>query len=88
MTLTTIQFAIVGLGYMLALILFIATAFLAIKFKKEREQYKTAVWLAADMAYRKEPFHKVYGMIECYMPKCDKAHFKRNFTEKSNEDSN
>lgn len=85
--LSTIHFMIMGLGYLLSVILLIVSAFLFIHFKKQKDQYKTAVWVAMGRANRGEPVENILVAIECHMPDCDVAHFRKTFYgDKKNEE--
>ena len=70
-----------GISFLLSVVLFIAFGLLAIHFKNQREEYKTAVWLAMGKARQGKDADDIFWAIECYMPLCDKAHFRRNFSE-------
>ena len=63
---------------MLAVVFLIA---LACKLKRDKDGYKTGVWLAAGRVKGGESYLHVLGALECYMPDEDKEQFKKQFME-------
>ena len=58
---------------------------LAGKIRTEREDYKTAVWAAVGKAEQGKSVEEIKKTVECYMPECDKAHFRRDFYGDKND---
>lgn len=50
--------------------------------KKDKDRYKTGVWLAAGKVQRGKSVKQVLWALECYLPEEDKKQFKKLFAEK------
>ncbi len=64
----------------LGLILIIMAGF----YRKEKDkvaEYKTCIWLAMGKVKQGKSPDDIFKTIECYMPECDKAHFRDNYGE-------
>jgi hypothetical protein len=51
----------------------------ACKLQRDKDGYKTGIWLAAGKAQRGEPAKDIIGALECYLPDEDKRQFKELF---------
>ncbi len=80
--LSTAEQIIIGIGLGVTIAAYLTMAILYLKERDKVSQYKTAIWLAVGNSQNGESYDKIYGIVECYMPECDKAHFRRNFSEK------
>ncbi len=86
--LTEVQVVLVGGSYFVACLLFIGFAILAIHHKKQKDEYKTAVWCAMGKVQQGESADEILKTMECYMPDNDVAHFRRTFFGEENEHTN